>query len=185
MNTTRLRAQGAWVLLLLGCGVAVADETPVQAGWTPREFRFTYQGFTAKYSCDGLSGRIKEVLLLLGARKQDLNVAPTGCTDGFGRATLFPGVAVKMSVLVPLDDKSAPGTTPVATVWRNVDVPRTQPLAAAGDCELTEQIKQSILPLFTTRNVEYRSTCVPHQLTPGGTTLKADVLVSAPPAPAP
>ena len=74
-----------------------------------------------------------------------------------------------MSVLAPLDDKSAPGTTPVASVWRNVDVPRTQPLAAAGDCELTEQIKQSILPLFTTRNVEYRSTCVPHQLSPGGT----------------
>ena len=58
----------------------------MQAGWTPREFRFTYQGFTAKYSCDGLSGRIKEVLLLLGARKQDLNVAPTGCSGGFGQA---------------------------------------------------------------------------------------------------
>jgi hypothetical protein len=186
MKTTKLRAQGprVLVLLLLGSGVAVADEAPGQAGWTPREFRFTYQGFTAKYSCDGLSGRIKEVLLLLGARKQDLQVAPTGCTEGFGRATLFPGVAVKMSVLAPLDDKSAAGTAPVATVWRNVDVSRPQPLAAAGDCELTEQIKQSILPLFTTRNVEYKSTCVPHQLTPGGTTLKADVLVSAPPAPA-
>ncbi len=166
------------VLLLLACAAAVADEPP-QAGWTPREFRFTYQGFTAKYSCDGLSGRIKAVLLLLGARKQDLNVAPTGCTEGFGRATLFPGVAVKMHVLAPLDDKSTPDTPPVATAWRNVDISRREALAAAGDCELTEQIKQAILPLFTTRNVEYKSTCVPHQLTPGGTTLKADVLVSA------
>ncbi len=186
MKSTKVRTQGSrvLVLLLLGCGVAVAAEAPVQAGWTPREFRFTYQGFTAQYSCDGLSGRIREVLLLLGARKQDLTVNPTGCIEGFGRVTLFPGVAVKMSVLAPLDAKSAPGTAPVAAVWRNVDVSRPEALAAAGDCELTEQIKQAILPLFTTRNVEYRSTCVPHQLTPGGTTLKADVLVSAPPTPA-
>ena len=185
MKLTRAGTHGLRVLLLLGCASAWADEAPLQAGWTAREFRYTYQGFTAKYSCDGLSDRIREVLLLLGARKQDLSVASTGCTGGFGRPTLFPGVVVKMSVLAPLDDKSAPGTPAVAAVWRNVDISRPAPLDAAGDCELTEQIKQAILPLFTTRNVEYRSTCVPHQLTPGGTTLKADVLVSAPPASAP
>jgi hypothetical protein len=179
------RARALGLLVVIGCGVAWADEAPVQAAWTPREFRFTYQGFTAKYSCDGLSGRIKEVLLLLGARKQDLKVSSTGCSGGFGRPTPFPGVMVKMSVLAPVDAKSAPGSEPLGTQWRNVDVGRPQALAAAGDCELTEQIKETILPLFTTRNVEYRSTCVPHQLTPGGTTLKADVLVPLPPAPAP
>ncbi|HEY1492872.1 MAG TPA: hypothetical protein VGF35_09610 [Steroidobacteraceae bacterium] len=177
-----IACSGALALLLLGCSVALADEAAVQATWTAREFRYTYQGFTAKYSCDGLSDRIRAVLLLLGARKADLTVAPTGCSGGFGQATLFPGVAVKMSVLTPVEEKGA-DTEPVAAVWRNVDVPRRQPLAAAGDCELTEQIKAKILPLFATRNVEYTSTCVPHQLTPGGTTLKADVLVPAPPAP--
>jgi hypothetical protein len=185
MKFTRARAAGSpmmALLLLAACAVALADEARMQAGWVPREFRFTYQGFTAKYSCDGLSDRIRAVLLLLGARKQDLKVNPTGCSDGFGRATPFPGVAVKMSVLEPLGEKSAPGTEPVATAWRNVDVVRREPLAAAGDCELTEQIKESILPLFTTRNVDYSSTCVPHQLTPGGTTLKADVLVPVPQA---
>jgi hypothetical protein len=169
--------------MLSVCGLAAADEAPPQAGWVPREFRFTYQGFTAKYSCDGLSGRIKTVLLLLGARKQDLKVSSTGC-GSYGRPSPFPGVAVKMSVLEPLGEKSPPGAEPVATVWRRVDLGRREPLAAAGDCELTEQIKETMLPLFTTRNVEYRSTCVPHQLTPGGTTLTADVLVPAPP-PAP
>ncbi len=153
----------------------------MQAGWTAREFRFTYQGFTAKYSCDGLSGRIKAVLLLLGARKQDLNVAPTGCTEGFGRATLFPGVAVKMHVLAPLDDKSTPDTTPVATAWRNVDISRRRRWRRPGTANSPSRSRQAILPLFTTRNVEYKSTCVPHQLTPGGTTLKADVLVTAQP----
>jgi hypothetical protein len=167
------------LIMLSVCGLAAADEAPPQAGWVPREFRFTYQGFTAKYSCDGLSSRIKTVLLLLGARKQDLKVSSTGC-GSYGQPSFFPGVAVKMSVLEPLGEKSPPGTEPVATVWRRVDLARREALAAAGDCELTEQIKETMLPLFTTRNVDYSSTCVPHQLTPGGTTLKADVLVPAP-----
>ncbi len=166
-------------LLLAAGNVALADEATSQAAWVPRELRLTYQGFTAKYSCDGLSDRIKEVVLLLGARKQDLHVTPIGCSGGYGRPTPFPGVSVKMSVLEPIGDKTPAGATPVAVVWRNVDVARPQTLAAAGDCELTEQIKQSVLPLFTVRNVEYKSTCVPHQLTPGGTSLKADVLVPA------
>ncbi len=183
---TMARAQRAGVLavlLLLGCRLVLADEAPVQAGWTLRELRFNYQGFTAKYSCDGLRDRIRAVLLLLGARKQDLSVTTTACSGGFGQPTPFPGVSVKMHVLTPLDEKSAPDTPALAALWRNVDLSRPQALAAAGDCELTEQIKQTILPLFTTRNVEYRSTCVPHQLSPGGTSLKADVLVPAPPAP--
>jgi hypothetical protein len=37
-------------------------------------------------------------------------------------------------------------------------------------------VKQQVLPLFTTRNVDLKSTCIPHQLTPGGTQLTADVL---------
>jgi hypothetical protein len=186
MGATREIARCSAWLLLAACQGALADEPATQASWVPRELHFTYQGFTATYSCDGLSDRIQEVLLQLGARREDLQVSPIGCSGGYGRPTPFPGVSVKMSVLEPVGDKTPAGTKPVAAVWRNVDVPRPQPLAAAGDCELTEQIKHSILPLFTVRNVEYNSTCVPHQLTPGGTTLKADVLVPAPaPTPAP
>jgi hypothetical protein len=33
-----------------------------------------------------------------------------------------------------------------------------------------------VLPLFTTRNVDLQNICVPHQLTPGGTRLTAEVL---------
>jgi hypothetical protein len=49
---------------------------------------------------------------------------------------------------------------------------------SGGDCELIGQIKQKVLPLFATRNVDYRSTCENHQLVPGGTRLKAEVLVA-------
>ena len=146
INARTAQSRALALLLLLACAGALADEVPVTAGWVPREFRYTFQGFTAKYSCDGLRDRIKVVLLQLGARKQDLTVSPTGCSAGFGRPTIFPGVSVKMSVLEPLSEKSAPDIQPVAALWRNVDVSRREPLRAAGDCELTEQIKQSILP---------------------------------------
>ena len=41
--------------------------------------------------------------------------------------------------------------------------PHKPPELATGDCELVEQFKSGVLPLFTTRHVEERTTCVPHQ----------------------
>jgi hypothetical protein len=73
--------------------------------------------------------------------------------------------------------------------WRLVDVNAAlarDPLWQAGQCELLEQIKQSILPQFSARNVQYRSTCVPNQLYLGATQLRAEMLVpEAQSAPAP
>lgn len=158
---------------------ALADEA-VSAVWAAKELQFTYQGFTAHYSCDGLRDRMRRVLLTLGARK-DLTVTPIGCSGGFGLATPFPGVLAKFSVLEPVKDGGAQAA--VSAHWQRVDLTeRRDPVEAAGDCELTEQVKTRVLPLFTTRNVEYSSTCIPHQLQVGGTTLKADVLVADAPA---
>ena len=75
------------------------------------------------------------------------------------------------------------GEPPVASHWQSVKLrlDRSQ-LSEAGECELVEQVKQKILPLFTTRNVDFRNVCVPHQLNPGGTQLGADVLMADPAA---
>jgi hypothetical protein len=147
------------------------------AVWAHKEFRFTYQGFTTKYSCDGLHGKMRTVLLQLGARKQDLKITDWGCSGRGGVPDPFPGVAVKMSVLVPADAAAAAGGASVPSHWKAVQLKLdSESLSEAGDCELVEQVKQKVLPLFTTRNVDFKSTCVPHQLTPGGTQLAADVL---------
>jgi hypothetical protein len=89
-------------------------------------------------------------------------------------------------VLQPVTDQTPADAQTVQAHWQKVDIATLvtdrDPVRAAGECELVEQIKQSILPVFTTRNVEYRSTCVPNQLSIGGTTLKAEMLVADQPA---
>lgn len=182
-----LTAAVAVALLWAPGAVLLADtppsEAPVAAVWAPESLRFTFLGFTAKYSCDGLQDKIRRALLKLGARP-DLKVQWTGCAGGISRPTAFPGVSAKMFVLHPASEQEVAAGHTVPAHWRTVDVNAGRdPLDSAGDCELTEQIKQRILPKFTTRNVDYRSTCIPNQLTVGGTQLKADVLIADNPSP--
>jgi hypothetical protein len=181
-----VRVLAMLVLTMLVCGPTWADTPAASSGgesavWTEKQVRFVYLGFTTKFSCDGLADRVKQVLLLLGARK-DLQVSPVPCSTPFGRPDPFPGVTVKMNVLEPAGTKS--GGAAAQTVrahWKMVDVNQAlakDPLWQAGQCELLEQIKQTFLPQFTTRNVQYRSTCVPFQLYLGATQLRAEVLIA-------
>ena len=150
-----------------------ADETAV---WTPKESHFLYQGFTAEYSCDGLRDKMRRVLLVLGAR-EDLKLQ-SSCSTPSGPDP-FPGVWIKMNVLQPAPQASSAAGGTVAAHWQSVNlVLERDPLAAATDCELVEQVKTHVLPLFTVRNVRFHSACVPHQPQIGGTELRAEVLMA-------
>jgi hypothetical protein len=164
---------------LLIYGLAAAADPPAVSGdaasgvWTPKELYFQYQGFTTHYSCDGLTDKIKHVVRELGARG-DFQVHPSGCSSPDGRPDPFPGVTIKMSVLQPAPDGAA-GSVPAH--WQRVDLKLDKdPVWEAGDCELLEQVKQKLLPLFATRNVDFASNCVPHQLYLG-TRLATDLLI--------
>jgi len=149
-----------------------------QAVWVLKERHFVYQGFTTRYSCEGLADKIRKALLQLGARK-DLEVREGACTRPGGGPEPFPNVDVRMHVLETPTASNAGHRTLVPAHWKTVEVRLDRdPLSEAGDCELVEQIKQSLLPLFATRTIDYRSSCIPHQLQPGGTWLKAEVLIS-------
>ena len=152
---------------------------PAWAVWTPKELRFVYMGFTSHYSCDGLRDKMRVILLQLGARP-DMKLRETPCAGQLGRPTEFPGVTVNMNVLTPFDAaKTNAAETPLPAHWKSVEISTDRdPLREAGDCELIEQVKSRVLPLFTARNIEYRSTCIPNQLQVGGTQLKADVLIA-------
>ena len=152
---------------------------PAWAVWTPKELRFVYMGFTSHYSCDGLRDKMRVILLQLGARP-DMKLRETPCSGQLGRPSAFPGVTVNMNVLTPFDAaKTNAAETPLPAHWKSVQISTDRdPLREAGDCELIEQVKSRVLPLFTARNIEYRSTCIPNQLQVGGTLLKAEVLIA-------
>jgi hypothetical protein len=151
------------------------------AVWVPKQLTFQYRAFTTQYSCNGLQDKMKWVLQQLGAR--DIEVGAFGCTQLIGPDP-FAGVSIKMQVLQPV----VQGGAAVPAQWKRVDLLASvydrDPADAARDCELIYQIKQSILPLFATRNTDYSAACEHHNVVVGGTRLKTDVLVPAPGAPA-
>ena len=180
---SRLVPATAAATLLAAMPALAAAQDSVSAVWVPKHVQFVYQGFTTHYSCDGLQERIRSMLEKLGA--QDLKVRQLGCVNPSGPSP-FPGVNVNMRVLVPASSADAAkekGSGPaVQAHWKQVVLmPENASFNEQGNCELIEQFKETFLPLFTTRNVDYGSTCVPHQLTMG-THLSAEVLMAPPKA---
>jgi hypothetical protein len=180
LKAVRQTALAALVLSLPGWAAAAdSAAAPAQgAVWTPKELTFVFMGFTAHYSCDGLRDKIRHVLGELGARS-DFKVDYYGCSSPFGSPDPFPGVRIKMQVLEPAgaSDRS---TDVVGAHWQRVDLHLDKdPVWEASDCELLEQIKQKILPLFAARQVDFASNCVPHQAYLG-TRLAAELLFPDP-----
>jgi hypothetical protein len=177
----------AVVACALGLPAWAAENAPAPAGepqsavWTDKELTFVYQGFTTRYSCDGLRDKVRSVLLDLGAQKKNLKVMAMGCSSPTGLPDPFPGVRVKMRVLQPADSPEAAKAadpTPVAAHWKPVDLKlRDSFTTDSGECELVEQIRQKIVPAFAARNVDLRTTCIPHQATVARPILKMEVLV--------
>ena len=177
---SRWASAAAAMTLLAATPAWAAPQDSVSAVWVPKHVQFIHQGFTTHYSCDGLRDEIRTLLQKLGPR--DLKVREFGCIRPVG-PTEFPGVMVSMSVLVPASSaeasKAPSGSSPVQAHWKDVVLmPSNAPYEDQGNCELIEQFKETFLPLFTTRNVKYGSTCVPYQLMLG-THLSASVLVPA------
>lgn len=170
---TPLRVAAAVILVSTLPALALAQDS-VDAVWVPRHVTFVYQGFTAHYSCDGLRDKIRDMLSKLGAH--DLDVRAFGCSRVGPEP--FPGVRVTMRVLVPASSAHDHEAGPVIRArWQNVVLmaPNAS-LLEQGNCELIEQFKETFLPLFTTRHIDYHSSCIPHQITLG-THLSAEVLM--------
>jgi hypothetical protein len=154
---------------------------PQLAVWTDKELTFVYQGFTTRYSCDGLRDKVRGVLLDLGAQKKDLKVMELGCSSPSGRPDPFPGVRVKLKVLQPAGsvDPKQTDQIPVTAHWRPLDLKLRDSFSNdSGECELVEQIRHSIVPLFATRNVDLKTSCIPHQASATRPSLKMEVLVA-------
>jgi hypothetical protein len=168
------------IATLAGClmaGAARAEPEAVPGVWQDHKIDLAYLGFTSHYSCDGLQSKLELLLRQLGARS-DAKVTAFGCDRGFGTPSRFPRATMKFATLQPADaDNGAAAAAaaaaaatatntaaPVAGVWRAVQLSPHRPFNLDdGDCELMEQFRDKVLPLFATRDQRLQLTCVPHQ----------------------
>jgi hypothetical protein len=176
ITATRLAAAALAATIVSLAPAWAADQGGIAAVWVPKEVRFVYQGFTTRYSCDGLREEIVQLLSKMGPR--DLKVYEQPCATGAGVPSPFPGVTVHMQVLVPASKANASSAGAVVHArWQKVVLmPANADIHEQGRCELIEQFKETFLPLFTTRRVSYESTCIPYQVSLG-THLSAEVLM--------
>ena len=197
-------SSAAW-LSCLGAPAAAGDapaQAPahVAAYWQMHQYSFQYMGFTSTYSCDGLADKLKVLLLAAGARA-DAKSRPGACASGYGRPDKFARADLTFYTLQPIgadavrdlgaaDDTraantpppAAPQAKPIDAIWRPVTFAAYSPRELRiGDCELVEQFRHDVLPLFDARNVHSDTTCVPHQESGSVINLKFDALAAARP----
>src|SRR5271170_3661231 len=150
--------------------------------WQKHVYTFQFMGFTTTYSCDGLADKIKVLLIAAGARR-DVKSQPGACASGFGRPDKFARADLTFYTLAPAGPGAPADGKPAAGTWRPVSFSARSPRELGiGDCELVEQFRNNVLPMFTTRNVVQASTCVPHQESGSIINLKFESFAAAPSA---
>jgi hypothetical protein len=162
-----------------------ADEPPARERgvWQKHEYSFVFMGFTSTYSCDGLADKLKLLLTAAGARSDSKSQAGA-CANGFGRPDKFARADLTFYTLAPGGTDTPPGTKQVDGVWRAVSIADRSPRElGTGDCELVEQFRSNVLPMFTTRNADDHTTCVPHQNSGSVIALRFESFTEAPRAP--
>jgi len=194
MKTRRTRVPAAlratvFALLISGAVLhlsrAAADEAAPAAehlagSWQKHQFSFAFMGFTSTYSCDGLADKLRVLLLAAGARA-DVKSQPGACASPYGRPDKFARADLTFYTLAPLAGDAAANDKPVDGVWRPVALAALSPWQLQiGDCEVVDQFRTQVLPMFTTRGIENHTTCVPHQESGSLIDLKFQALAAAP-----
>jgi hypothetical protein len=154
-----------------------AGEVGAEAGtWQPHQYTFNFFGFTTTYSCDGLEDKLRLLLKMVGAGQNFKVVAP--CTLGSGRPDRLAQAYLTFSSLQPAPSADNAGVGE----WRHVAISPRHPFEFDyGDCELIEQFRFKVLPLFAVRNLKDDVRCVPNQESGSNYNLSFDVF--APPIP--
>jgi hypothetical protein len=164
------------VAAFLATSPAAAQERQ-PAAWSSHELDFQYMGFTSRYTCSGLQDAVKDILLRLGARDDRDMVLPGACSDFGDRPSRIAGVRIKVASLQPVDAGAAGA---VDAYWKPVTVGGA---SSGADCELIEQVKKELLPLFATRRLQpLNVSCIPNQPSTVPPRLTLEVLSPAPPA---
>ena len=168
---------GAMWLGVPPAGAAPAPAPPVSATGTWREHtvQFEFVGYYAVYSCDGLAEKLRVLLTVAGARsdirvKETCRIADRPAGGAAARVTFHS---------LELTTERAPGSVPA--VWRPVALRDRRPFEIRStDCELVDQFRDKLLPLFAVRKLQDHTRCDPAEDTPGSLRLEFEVLAAAP-----
>jgi hypothetical protein len=151
----------------LSCAAVETADTAsadiVNGAWQHHKVTFGYFGFTSLYTCDGLEDQVRQILLHIGARK-DAKVTTSGCPGHVGVPTHSAWVDADFYTLAPV--AAAGGSDTVKARWTSLEVrPRGPHFLGEGSCELIREMKDLITQNFSLRDVDYRTSCFPNELT--------------------
>jgi hypothetical protein len=150
----------------------------VLGAWQHHKASFNYVGFTSLYTCDALEDNVRQILRYLGARK-DARASATGCVGSFHTPSRTAFVNADFYSLAPIGD--AEGADAVKAGWTQFSLaPRRPDFMGEGDCELVQAMKDLITKNFSLRDLEYRTECVPNEVTLDSFAVKGQVLKTLP-----
>ena len=157
---------------------AVPDSQVVAGVWQAHKVRVSYFGITSQFTCSGLEDHVREILVHLGARK-DAKVRAAGCPGGPNQPSPTAWIDAEFSTVAPAGDPQARDA--VKAYWTTREIgPRRPFFMGEGDCELVDQLQKTIRDNFALRDVEYRTNCVPHELSLNGFQVKVQALMPVP-----
>jgi hypothetical protein len=146
----------------------------VTSAWQHHKATFSYFGVTTLFTCNALELHVRDLLVHIGARK-DASVIAGGCPGPNGGPSHSALVTVDFYTLVPVADAGQSDT--VKARWTPLEVtPRRPQFMGDGDCELMQGMKDVITQNFSLRDLEYRTSCYPHELSPDGFAVKGQAL---------
>ncbi len=143
--------------------------------WQHHHESFTYYGITAFYSCDGLEGKVGQILLFLGARK-GVQVRADGCARTGSTPSRIAMVTADFDTLSAADASTA---DVVQANWTPFNLDAQHPFfMGEGDCELMQAMQPMLTKDFSLRGLDYSVGCTPHQLTIADFRVHGEVLKS-------
>lgn len=148
---------------------------PVSAVWKPYELDFHYFGSTTYYNCSALEDRLEQLLQEMGADKE-MRVTVTGC---FGPADIGKMLTAHIRVRMPVSGEPQAQSFLVSSKPVTLKAGRSGQ-SGASDCELLEQVRDQILPVFKLQLVKDDLGCVPGQATYSNRSLQVMALLPEP-----
>ena len=131
---------------------------PEPAIWSPHELIVELHALPHRYSCDELWYKFHDVLLALGARP-DMKILTYQCESALGAVADSPRVELEFSVPSPLSGPAARWATLRAVMQPVTIAPGRPSHIDARDCDLLDQMKDTLLPAIGDRVGTFELAC--------------------------